>query len=85
MPILLLRTRHNVDNTDIPGVYQLYLYWKLAAQACEENIRTGREIKEIVPVRFVHNKSYTWIIKYVVGANPTQHNMFQNRTNDLPR
>ena len=38
-------------------MHLVLLYEKLAVQCPIENIRTGREMQEVVTVRFVHNKS----------------------------
>ena len=47
----------SVDNTDLPCTHLVLLYEKFAVQCPIENIRTGREIHELVTVRFVPNKS----------------------------
>ena len=48
----------SVDNTGIPCMHLVYDYnEKLAVQCPIENIRNGREIQEVVTVRFVSNKS----------------------------
>ena len=47
----------SMDNTDLPCTHLVLLYEKFAVQCPIENIRTGREIHELVTVRFVPNKS----------------------------
>ena len=47
----------SVDNTDLHCTHLVLLYDKFAVQCPIENIRTGREIHELVTVRFVPNKS----------------------------
>ena len=47
----------SVDNTDLPCMHLVLFYEKLAVQCPIENIRTGREIQELVTVRFVRSKS----------------------------
>ena len=47
----------SVDNTDLPCTHLVLLSEKFAVQCPIENIRTGREIHELVTVRFVPNKS----------------------------
>ena len=49
----------SVDNTHIHCIHLVLLYEKLAVQCPIENIRTGREIQEVVTVRFVPNKRLT--------------------------
>ena len=63
----------SVDNTDLPCTHLVLLYEKFAVQCPIENIRTGREIHELVTVRFVLNKSIHGSLNRHWGATYTPH------------